>query len=763
MNTFEQTIQRSYQLAAGRNHELVTLEHLLAALLEDQDICKIIRKSKGNLEAISKATQEYLNDNSNHVVVQGAAIQPRHTQLLMNVVKKAKTQSLFSGRNAMSSIDLLLALYGIQDSPASYFLDRDGPTKEDVVDQLNQDNVSDNETVDESDALEILEAYCTNLNRKAENGKIDPLIGREKEVETITQVLAKRNKHNVILVGEPGVGKTQVIEGLAKRITDGDVPNTLKDKTLWGVDIANLVAGTKFRGDFEERMKSIIKAFRSLPDAIMFIDEIHMIMGAGNAGGNGGGTLDAANMLKPPLSRGEIRCIGSTTDDEYRKHFEKDRALARRFQKLDIHEPSIEDSKRILRGISRYYEEYHNVSYDPAALDAAVDLTSKHMHGKFLPDKAIDIIDSAAAWQKIQIGTEKNKTITRKEIEFEVGRVAKIPVQTVKTSEVDKLSRLEQDIKSVIFGQDLAVESLSSMIWLGRSGLREVEKTVGAFLFSGPSGTGKTETAKQLAKTLGIEFVRFDMSEFQEKHAVSKLIGSPPGYVGYSDGSTGSGILINTLEKSPHCVLLFDEIEKAHPDVYNIFLQIMDHGMITAQNGKQASARNAIVIFTSNLGAADSERAAIGFGSTEKTDEDIKAINDYFRPEFRNRLDSIVRFNKLSKADMHRIIDKFLSQMNELSRKKRVSIMLDAAAKEWLINNGFDRNMGARPLSRCITNEIKKPLAKEMLFGRLRNGGAVMVHEKEGKLDFEYMENPESPDDDGDLLMVNNIKDGENV
>jgi ATP-dependent Clp protease ATP-binding subunit ClpA len=761
MNTFEQTIQRSYQLAAGRNHELVTLEHLLAALLEDTDICKMIKKSKGDIDAIARATQDYLDEPSNHVVVQGGTAQPRHTQLLMNVVKKAKTQSLFSGRNEMSSVDLLLALYGIPDSPASYFLDRDGPTKEDLMDQLNRSNGADNETINETEAQEILETYCINLNRKAENGKIDPLIGREKEVETITQVLAKRNKHNVIMVGDAGVGKTQIAEGLAKRIVDGDVPETLKDKTIWSVDIANLVAGTKFRGDFEERMKSIIKAFRSSPDAIMFLDEIHMIMGAGNAGGSGG-SLDAANMLKPPLSRGEIRCIGSTTDDEYRKHFEKDRALVRRFQKLDIHEPSVEDSKRILRGIARYYEDYHGITYEPAALDAAVDLTSKHMHGKFLPDKAIDIIDSAAAWQKIRPAGERAKIITKREVEAEVGRVAKIPVQTVKTSEVDKLAKLEQDIKHVIFGQDAAVESLTSMVWLGRSGLRETEKTVGAFLFSGPSGTGKTETAKQLAKTLGIEFVRFDMSEFQEKHSVSKLIGSPPGYVGYSDGSAGSGVLINTLEKSPHCVLLFDEIEKAHPDVYNVFLQVMDHGMITGQNGKQASARNAIVIFTSNLGAADMERAAIGFASTERTDEDVKAINEYFRPEFRNRLDGIVRFNKLSKSDMNRIIDKFLSQLNELSRKKGVSIMLDADAKEWLIKNGFDRNMGARPLARTITNEIKKPLAKEMLFGKLKNGGAVMVHEKEGKLEFEFMENPESPDAEGDFLMIDTVKNGEN-
>jgi ATP-dependent Clp protease ATP-binding subunit ClpA len=759
MNTFEQTIQRSYQLAAARQHELVTLEHLLAALLEDQDLVKLMKKANADTDALTKDTIAYLDDETRHVVVSGGVFQPRHTQLLMNVVKKAKTQSMFSGRNEVGPIDLLLAIFNIADSPASYFLDKHGPSKDLLTETINRNQSVDADEMDEAEAIEVLETYCINLNQKAENGKIDPLIGREKEVEQITQVLAKRNKHNVIMVGDAGVGKTQIVEGLAKRIIENDVPESLADKTIWTVDIATLVAGTKFRGDFEERMRSIIRAFRSLPNAIMFIDEIHMIMGAGNGGG-GNGSLDAANMLKPPLSRGEIRCIGSTTDDEYRKHFEKDRALVRRFQKLDIHEPSIEDSKRILRGIAKYYEQYHGISYENSALDAAVDLTSKYMHGKFLPDKAIDIIDSAAAWQRIRPSADRSKIITKRDIENEVGRVAKIPAQTVKTSEADKLAKLDQDIKSVIFGQDEAVDGLAQMIWLARSGLRESEKTVGSFLFSGPSGTGKTETAKQLSKTLGIEFVRFDMSEFQERHSVSKLIGSPPGYVGYSDGSAGSGLLINTLEKTPHCVLLFDEIEKAHPDVYNIFLQIMDNGMITGQNGKQASARNAIVIFTSNLGAADSERAVIGFGSTERTGEDVKAINEYFRPEFRNRLDGIVRFNKLSKENMNRIIDKFISQMNELSSKKRVNIVLDPAAKEWLINKGFDRSMGARPLSRCIQDNIKKPLAKEMLFGRLRQGGAVMVHVKDGKLEFQYMETAESLDPDDDLQMPETIKDG---
>lgn len=758
MNTFEQTIQRSYHIAAARKHELVTLEHLLASLLEDADVVKLMKRGKGDVDALTKDTLAYLNDNTHHVIVSAGTFQPRHTQLLMNVVKKAKTQSMFSGRSEVGPVDLLLAIYNIQDSPAAYFLDKHGPSKESMVDLLNKNQAADSDGMDVVEALDTLEQYCINLNRKAENGRIDPLIGRETEVEQITQILARRNKHNVIMVGDAGVGKTQIVEGLAKRIIDKDVPETLSDKTIWSVDIATLVAGTKFRGDFEERMKAIIRAFRSLPDAIMFIDEIHMIMGAGNGGG-GSGSLDAANMLKPPLSRGEIHCIGSTTMEEYRKHFEKDRALVRRFQKMDVLEPSTDDAKRILRGISKYYEEYHGVTYELSALDAAVDLTVKHVHDKFLPDKAIDIIDSAAAWQRIRPASERLTRITKREIEAEISRVARIPAVSVKSSEADKLAKLDTDIKSVIFGQDEAVDSLASMIWLGRSGLREVEKTVGAFLFSGPSGVGKTEVAKQLAKIMAVEFVRFDMSEFQERHSVSKLIGSPPGYVGYSDGSAGSGLLINTLEKHPHCVLLFDEIEKAHPDVYNIFLQVMDNGMISGQNGKVVSARNAIVIFTSNLGAADSERAAIGFGSTERVGEDTKAITEFFRPEFRNRLDGIIRFNKLTKENMQRIIEKFISQMNELSRKKNVNIVLDQPAKDWLINKGFDRNMGARPLSRVIQENIKKPLAKEMLFGKLKNGGAVMVHAKDGKLEFQYMESPEASDP-GDFEMPDTIIDG---
>lgn len=735
----ENIVQRSYQLASQRKHELVTLEHLLAALLEDKDLQKLIVGAGGNLDHLKKENLSWLDEEINHVTVKHDQYQPRHTTLLMNVIKKSKTQSIFSGKKEMEPVDLLLAMYGIPDSPASYFLDRYAPTREALVEYLNQSSEFDTEYMDLAESEEILRLYCVNLNDRAKKGKIDPLIGREREVETITQIIARRNKHNVIMIGDPGVGKTVIVEGLAKRIVEKDVPEILLDKTIWSIDIASLVAGTKYRGDFEDRMKQIIKALQSNPHAIAFIDEIHMIMGAG-AGGSSG-SMDAANMLKPALSRGEIRCIGSTTHEEYRKHFEKDRALARRFQKLDVNEPSIEDSKRILHGIAKYYEEYHGVEYEAAALDTAVDLTAKHIHDKYLPDKAIDIIDSAAAWQKIKPTDQQLKVITKREIEAEVSRVAKIPVATVKNSEVDKLARLDTELKNTVFGQDTALDHLVDSIYMSRSGLRENDKTMGAFLFSGPSGVGKTEAAKQLALTLGIEFVRFDMSEFQERHSVSKFIGSPPGYVGYGDGSAGSGLLVNTLEKTPHCVLLFDEIEKAHPDVYNIFLQMMDRGVVTGSQGKTVSARNAVVIFTSNLGAAAMEKDLIGFGNTQTRDDDTKAINTFFTPEFRNRLDAIIKFNKLSKDNMGRIVDKFIGQLNELSAKKRVNIVVDAVAKEWLIDKGFDPKMGARPLARIIAENIKKPLSREMLFGRLKDGGAVTVSVTDNKLTFDYMLN----------------------
>ncbi len=735
-NKFETIISRSYQLAVNRHQELVTLEHLLAALLEDKDLQHLINNVHGDLDSLTKNNLAWLDNADNHVIVKAAQYQPRHTTLLSNIVKKAKTQSMFSGKQEVMPIDLFIAMYGIEDSPASYFLDKFTPGKDAIIEYLSKtNNISDGETLDPKEAEEVLRAFCINLNERAINGKIDPLIGREREVEYITQILARRNKHNIIMTGSAGVGKTVIVEGLAKRIVEKDVPDTLLDKTIWSIDIASMVAGTRYRGDFEERMKQVIRAFQSSPNTIAFIDEIHMIMGAGNGGG---GALDAANMLKPALSRGEIRCIGSTTLEEYRKHFEKDRALIRRFQRVDIFEPSIEDSKRILHGIAKYYENYHKVTYETSALDAAVELTSKYIHDKFLPDKAIDIIDSAAAWQRIRPEELRLKTITKIEIESEVGRTAKIPVSTVKTDDTQKLERLEDNLKKVVFGQDEALESLVNAVYMSRAGLRENDKTLGSYLFTGPTGVGKTEAAKQLAETLGIAFVRLDMSEFQERHTVSRLIGSPPGYVGYGDGGAGNGILINALDVNPHCVLLLDEIEKAHPDVFNILLQIMDHGVITSSQGKEASARQVLLICTSNAGAADLERESIGFHKNER-DDDTKAINSFFSPEFRNRLDAIIKFNKLTKDNMYKVLNKFIKELNDLSAKRKVNIVINPDAKDWLITKGFDDKMGARPLGRIITENIKKPLSKEILFGKLKHGGAVMISIKDNKLDFQYM------------------------
>lgn len=732
---FETIIQRAYHLASARRHELVTLEHLLESLLENNDIQQLIVRTQGDLDNLKKSNTSWLDTPSNHSIVRDTNYQPRHTVLLSNVVKKAKTQSIFGGQQEVTSIDLLVAMYGIAESPASYFLDKYTSGKDTIIEYFSRSNSTD--IMNPKECIEVLRTYCVNLNDRAKLGKIDPLIGREHEVEQITQILARRSKHNVIMTGDPGVGKTIIVEGLAKRIVDRDVPDTLLNKTIWSLDIATMVAGTKYRGDFEERMKLVIKALQSSPDAIAFIDEIHTIMGAG--AGGAGGSLDAANMLKPALSRGDIYCIGSTTLEEYRKHFEKDRAMARRFQKLDIFEPNIEDSKRILRGISKYYESYHGVAYEPAALDLAVELTSKYVHNKCLPDKAIDIIDSAAAWQAIRPASLRLNIITTAEIEAEVSKVAKVPVSSVKASDDDKLAHLEDDLKNALFGQDDAIDSLVNSVFMSRSGLREVEKTLGSYVFTGPTGVGKTESAKQLAATLGIELIRFDMSEYQEKHTVSRLIGAPPGYVGFNDGAGGSGTLTNAVDTHPHCVLLLDEIEKAHPDVYNIFLQVMDHGKLTNSQGKEVSFRNVLMIFTTNLGAADMERTVIGFNKPSERDEDTAAVNKFFTPEFRNRLDAIIKFNKLTRENMSKVLDKFIKGLNDLAKKKKVSIIVNPDARDWLIQHGFDDTMGARPLARIITENIKKPVSREILFGKLRNGGAVMVSVKDNKLDFQYM------------------------
>lgn len=742
--SFENIVKRAYVLAAERRHELVTLEHLLAALLEQSEIVDLINALGGNHAKIQKETLAYLEEPDFHSVVKSGPYQPRHTALLLTVVKKAKAQTLFSNKSDMGSVDLLLAMFNIDNSHASYCLSNNSINRDDVLNYLKK---SENPGMTQDDASELLEQYCINLNQKAKDGKIDPLIGREKEVESITQTMARRSKNNAILLGDPGVGKTIIVEGLAKAIVEGKVPETLADKVIWSLDIGSLVAGTKFRGDFEERMKQLIGAFASMPNAIMFIDEIHMIMGAG--GGNQG-AMDAANLLKPALSRGEIRCIGSTTNEEYRKHFEKDRALMRRFQRIDVGEPSIEDSKRILASLAPYYSKHHGISYDQEALDLAVDLSVRYIHGKYLPDKAIDVIDSAGARQRIMPLHLRAESIGVQQITEEISRIARVPVSIGKQEETDELEKLDEKLSKVVFGQDEAIRRLADAVWIGRSGLREANKTQGAFLFTGPTGVGKTEIAKQLASLLNVDFVRFDMSEFQEKHTVSKFIGSPPGYVGYGDGSAGNGMLINALEKHPHCIILCDEVEKAHPDIVSIFLQIMDNGRISSQNGKEASAQNAFLIFTSNLGATEMERRSIGFGAGYKEDAGQDAVKQWFAPEFRNRLDAVVMFNKLTKDNMERILDKFISQLNMLTETKKVHVVFDADAKSWLIDKGFDPLMGARPLSRIIHENVKKPLSKEMLFGKLKTGGSVIFKLADSKLSYDILENL-IPDHDLDL------------
>ena len=735
-NSFEDTVKRAYALAAEHRHEFVTLEHLLFALTDNEEIDTVIQAVGGNIKKLRADLKSYIDDSSKHVLVKTGAYQPRHTTLLLTIVKKAKTQSIFSGRNDMGCMDLFLAMFNIDNSHASYFLHDAGLDRDSVLNFISKRNQPPG-NADQTDAVEVIAQFCVNLNEKAKAGKIDPLIGREIEVDAITQIMARRTKSNVLLLGDPGVGKTVMIEGLAKRINDGDVPETLINKTIYSLDIASIVAGTKFRGDFEERMKSIIAAFTALPDAIMFVDEIHMIMGAGSGTG---GAMDAANLLKPALGRGELSCIGSTTQEEYRKHFEKDRALMRRFQRLDVHEPSIEDSKRILAAIAPYYTQFHGIGYDAAALDAAVELTDRHIHYKCLPDKAIDIIDAAGARQRIKPLHERVEFIGVEEIVNEVSRTARIAISTNTDNETEDLQDLENKLASVVFGQDDAITNLTDAVLISKSGLREENKTLGSFLFVGPSGVGKTEIAKQLAHIIKVPFVRFDMSEFQERHSVSKFIGSPPGYVGYSDGAAGSGVLINELEKNPHCVILCDEIEKAHPDIVSIFLQVMDNGMISSQNGKTASARNAFLIFTSNLGAVEMEKSGIGFGNSERIDTGQEAVKQWFAPEFRNRLDATIQFGRLGKESMNKVLDKFISQLNTLSQQKNISIVFDASAKQWLVDRGFDRNMGARPLARVMQEHVKKPISREILFGSLKNGGAVLFAVENDKLVYNVID-----------------------
>jgi ATP-dependent Clp protease ATP-binding subunit ClpA len=740
---FEQVLNRSFDLAVELQHEYVTQEHLLYACLEQDHLIKSFKHMGVDVTQLKTRVWQFLSDTTKHSVTPDTRFQPKYTHTLLTVVKQAKAQSLFLGRSQIDLLDLILAMFNTRESWAAYMLQQAGVNKKSIQDHVSAQHTQQDHMVDEDQARMILNQYATNLNKRARDQKTDPLIGRQTEVHHIIHVLCRKNKNNPLLVGAPGVGKTQIVEGLARMIMEKRTPLILHDKEIWSLDVSALVAGTKFRGDFEDRMKNLIAAVKSLPDVILFVDEIHMIMGAGSGGGQS--AMDVANILKPALGRGEIRCVGATTPEEFRKHFEKDRALLRRFHKLDVFEPTVADAKQIVQGVLNSFHKYHDVTYDVTCVDASVDLSVKFMQNKQLPDKALDVIDHAGVAVKLR--NEKHVTVA--DIQQAVHDLTGIHLDQIQQQQRAETPLIHEKISAKLFGQDHAVNKVADQVYMSLSGLREANKTQGSFLFVGPSGVGKTETAKLLAETLNYAFVRLDMSEFQEKHSLSRLIGAPPGYVGYSDGAAGSGVLINALEATPHCVLLIDEVEKAHADVSQLFLQVMDAGVITSANQKTIHMDHVIVIFTSNLGAQDLEKNPLGFVSNKHTlgDTDVSpAVKQFFAPEFRNRLDAVINFKPLQPSHMKLILDKCMQQLNVMCATKQITVTLDPRAQDWLIEKGFDPVMGARPLQRCVDEHIKKPLSKEILFGKLQQGGRVLVSvdaDHKLKLDFLQMVTPD--------------------
>ena len=721
----EQIVERVFALSRDMNHEYVTLEHLLAVLLDTEEVQDILADFNQDSSIILTALTNYLENEVDSLPNEEGIrpTQPKKTAMLERVFNRAFTQALFNGRQKLDPRDLLISILSESSSPAVYLLGNYGITRDSLVGYLSDTHRS---APDDSDVKtksvkgdRVLRKFCVNLNEQAAEGIVDPIIGRENELEQLVQTIARRKKNNVILVGESGVGKTAIVEGLAHLINEDAVPDIIKDHTIYGLDIGALLAGTKFRGDFEERIKEVLDALETRDDAILFIDEIHMIMGAGNAGG---GSMDVANLLKPALQKGKLRCIGSTTYDEYREHFEKDKALVRRFYKVDVPEPSVTDAKRIVENAIPAYEMFHEIAYTKEALHGAVDLTHQYWHNRQLPDKAFDALDAAAARQKLLPVDKRKHVLELDDIRFEVAKLTRIPVDQLvltKDSEYkkEKPVDIEAVLKTKVFGQDEALTRLADAIYIAKAGLKDPNKPIGCFLFTGPTGVGKTETAKQLSAAMTMPLVRFDMSEYQERHTVAKLIGAPPGYVGYGEGGQGSGLLVNKLEENPNCILLLDEIEKAHPDVSNVLLQLMDNGMITNSEGKSVSARNTILVLTSNLGARDAERNTIGFGNNTNTSASDEAVKRFFSPEFRNRLDAIVTFRKLDKDLMRNVTVKFLSELDNMLKPRNIELVFDEDALDWLTNNGFTESMGARPMARLINEKVKKPLAKELLFG----------------------------------------------
>jgi ATP-dependent Clp protease ATP-binding subunit ClpA len=763
--SLEQSLHRALAIANERHHQYATLEHLLLSLIDDADAAAVMRACSVDLDKLRGSLVNYLETEFENLVTDGGE-DSKPTAGFQRVIQRAVIHVQSSGREEVTGANVLVAIFAERESHAAYFLQEQDMTRYDAVNYISHgiakrpgasesrpvrgaDEESESKSGEDAKKKgDALDAYCVNLNKKARDGKIDPVIGREAEINRAIQILCRRQKNNPLFVGDAGVGKTAIAEGLAKRIVDSEVPDVLSGSTVFSLDMGTLLAGTRYRGDFEERLKQVIKELEAHPNAILFIDEIHTVIGAG---ATSGGAMDASNLLKPALASGTIRCMGSTTYKEYRQHFEKDRALVRRFQKIDVNEPTVEDAIAILKGLKPYFEDYHKLKYTNEAVEAAVQLSSRYIHDRKLPDKAIDVIDESGAAQMLVPENKRKKTIGIKEIETTIATMARIPPKSVSKDDAEVLKHLEQTLKRSVFGQDRAIEALAASIKLARAGLREPEKPIGSYLFSGPTGVGKTEVAKQLAESMGVELIRFDMSEYMERHTVSRLIGAPPGYVGFDQG----GLLTDGVDQHPHCVVLLDEIEKAHPDLYNVLLQIMDHGKLTDHNGKQVNFRNVILIMTTNAGASDLARQAFGFTRSKREGDDTEAINRQFAPEFRNRLDAIISFGHLNTDVIKMVVEKFVLQLEAQLADRDVTIELSEAASNWLIVRGYDEQMGARPMARVIQEYVKKPLADEVLFGRLKSGGHVRVivekddknPEKldEEKLGFEFVEGPVTP------------------
>jgi ATP-dependent Clp protease ATP-binding subunit ClpA len=748
----EATLHRALDLATARRHEYATLEHLLLALTDDPDALAVMRSCGASTTDLQEQLVRYL-DTELMNLINPTIEEAKPTTGFQRVLQRAAIHVQSSGREEVTGANVLVALFSERESHAVFFLTEQDMTRFDAVNYISHGiakvgasdapktpraagSTVEEENDDVKKGADALKAYCINLNEKAKVGKVDPLIGREKEVERTIQILCRRSKNNPLLVGDPGVGKTAIAEGLARRIIENKIPAVLKNATIYALDMGTLLAGTRYRGDFEERLKAVITQVEKTEGAVLFIDEIHTVIGAG---ATSGGAMDASNLLKPALSSGSIRCIGSTTYKEYRQHFEKDRALVRRFQKIDVVEPSVDDTIKILMGLKGVYEAHHKLKFTDDAVRAAVELSAKYINDRKLPDKAIDVIDEAGAAQMLLAEADRKELIGVEDVEAIVALMARIPPKSVSKDDREVIRNLERDLRTLVFGQDVAINVLSDAIKMSRAGLRDPEKPIGCYLFSGPTGVGKTEVSRQLAKTLGVELKRFDMSEYMERHAVSRLIGAPPGYVGYEQG----GLLTDAVDQQPHCVLLLDEIEKAHSDIYNILLQVMDYGKLTDNNGKSVDFRNVILIMTTNAGAAAMAKAPMGFsGGDVRTGEDVEAINRMFTPEFRNRLDAIVPFSALTGETIARVVDKFVIQLEAQLADRNVTIDMSDTARAYLAREGYDPAMGARPLSRLIQEKIKKPLADELLFGKLADGGAVRIDYDGDKIIFIYPSNP---------------------